>query len=237
MGALGTQQQEALATAGRGFADIGQGMGALGTQQQEAELNAGRAFTDIGARYGDLEVAQQRALIDAARGYADIGQGMGALGTQQQQALATAGRGMADIGQTRGGLTAGIQELLAGIGRSTGSLYGEDTSSQLRGAELMGDLALQGQTAGLKGAAAMQDVGGLQQALDQRNIDVALKEEQAQRDYLQNQINARVETFKNIAPGVPTATVRTGVEFPGYQPSPLAQATQGALTVASLVKD
>jgi hypothetical protein len=211
----GTRQAEIT---GRAIRDAIEGISA----QQSAALQQG---------YGQ---AQQTAQADLAR-QAQLASTAGGLGGAQQQALLGAGSRMADIGQTYGALTQAQQQMLADLGKSTGALYGQDTSNQLAAAQQMAGLAQQRQQQELAGAGALQQIGSQQQALAQKNLDIAREDFLARQAYPQEQIKAMTGALQGVQPAVPQAATKVGTEVPGaFSPSLLSTVGQAYATYKGL---
>jgi hypothetical protein len=217
----GTRQAELM---GRAIRDATEGISA----QQAQALQQG---------FGQ---AQQAAQTDLAR-QAQLASTAGGLGGAQQQALLGAGRGMADIGQTYGALTQAQQQLLADIGRSTGQLYGQDTQAQLSAASQLANIAQQRQQQELAGAGALGQIGAQQQALAQRNLDIARSDFLERQAYPQQQLDAMTKTMQGVSSGIPTATQEYGIQPVGFQPqlAPSTAAQVGSVLTggAALIKE
>jgi hypothetical protein len=211
----GTRQAELT---GRAIRDAIEGISA----QQSAALQQG---------YGQ---AQQAAQTDLAR-QAQLASTAGGLGGAQQQALLGAGSQMADIGQTYGALTQAQQQMLTDIGKSSGALYGQDTSNQLAAAQQMAGIAQQRQQQELAGAGALQQIGSQQQALAQKNLDISREDFLARQAYPQEQIKAMTGALQGVQPAVPQAATKVGTEVPGaFQPSLLGTLGQAYATYKGL---
>jgi hypothetical protein len=217
----GTRQAELM---GRAIRDATEGISA----QQAQALQQG---------FGQ---AQQAAQTDLAR-QAQLASTAGGLGGAQQQALLGAGRGMADIGQTYGALTQAQQQLLADIGRSTGQLYGQDTQAQLSAANQLANIAQQRQQQELAGAGALGQIGAQQQALAQRNLDIARSDFLERQAYPQQQLDAMTKTMQGVSSGIPTKTEEYGIQPTGFQPqlAPSTAAQVGSVLTggAALIKE
>lgn len=208
--------------------------GQLGTAGQQALLEAAGQQAAMGTQLGQLTQAQQQAL-------ANIGAQRGQLGTAQQQALAQAGQQMGALGQISGNLTTAQQQALANIGAQIGQIGGADLSRQLAGAGQLGELAGQAQSLGLAGVGALQQMGSLQQAQAQKNLDVAYADHLRQQGYNQEQINNALATFQGVAAGIPKAQIEEGIVPSGsgaqkYEPGTLQTAAGTATTLAGVYK-
>jgi hypothetical protein len=211
----GTRQAELT---GRAIRDAIEGISA----QQSSALQQG---------YGQ---AQQAAQTDLAR-QAQLASTAGGLGGAQQQALLGAGSQMADIGQTYGALTQAQQQMLTDLGKSSGALYGQDTSNQLAAAQQMAGIAQQRQQQELAGAGALQQIGAQQQALAQKNLDISREDFLARQAYPQEQIKAMTGALQGVQPAVPQAATKVGTEVPGaFQPSLLGTVGQAYATYKGL---
>ncbi len=211
----GTRQAELT---GRAIRDAIEGISA----QQSAALQQG------------YSQAQQTAQADLAR-QAQLASTAGGLGGAQQQALLGAGSQMADIRQAYGALTQGQQQILADLGKSTGALYGQDTQAQLQAAQQMAQIAQQRQQQELAGAGALQQIGAQQQALAQKNLDIAREDFLARQAYPQEQIKAMQGALQGVQPAVPQAATKVGTEVPGaYSPSLLSTIGQAFATYKGL---
>lgn len=198
-----------------------------GQAQQAAQTDLARQ-AQLASTAGGLGGAQQQALLGAGAKMADIGQAYGALTQAQQQLLA-------DVGKASGQLTQGQQQILADIGRSSGSLYGQDTSNQLAAAGQLASLAQQRQQQELTGAGALQQVGAQQQALAQRNLDIAREDFLAEQAYPQEQVKNLIGALQGVQPAVPQAATKVGTEVPGaYSPSLLSTIGQAFATYKGL---
>lgn len=215
-GQFGGSRQAELT--GRAIRDAIEGISA----QQSAALQQG------------YSQAQQTAQADLAR-QAQLASTAGGLGGAQQQALLGAGSQMADIGQAYGALTQGQQQILADLGKSTGALYGQDTQAQLQAAQQMASIAQQRQQQELAGAGALQQIGSQQQALAQRNLDIAREDFLARQAYPQEQIKAMTGALQGVQAAVPQAATKVGTEVPGaYSPSLLSTIGQAFATYKGL---
>lgn len=123
------------------------------------------------------------------------------------------------------------QSRLADVGKTAGSLTGTDAGYGLEGARQYASLADQKQAQGLKDAAALQAIGGQQQGLEQKSLDLAHDDFEAQRDYDKNNVQWLSGILGGQANGMPKSTSST-TETPGA--SPLSQLLGAGLTLADL---
>ncbi len=215
IGALGARTlQEQLLPA---ISDKMIGAGQFGGTRQ-AEL-MGRALRDTmeGVSAQQAQALQQGYGQAASLAQADLqrqaqlAQTAGGLGFQQQGALAQAGQQMGALGQ------------------QMANVYGADTSSQLAAAGQLADIAQQRQQQELAGAGALQNIGAQQQALAQKNLDIAREDFLARQAYPQEQIKAMTGALQGVQAAVPQAATKVGTEIPGaYSPSLLSTIGQAA---------
>lgn len=121
--------------------------------------------------------------------------------------------------------------------RSAGQLAATtaDTDIQraLSRATAGGNLAGTVQQTGLRGAAGLGAIGGEQQALDQRNTDLALQDFLEARGYPRDQVTFLSNTIRGLPHSTSTDTTRTG-PADRYQPSLFSNLAGGGLTLAAL---
>lgn len=225
----GTRQAESI---GKAVRETQQGISAA--QAQALADGYGTAVTTasgdlnrqgaLAQTAGNLGVQQQQALANAA-------QGIGALGTTAGNLTNENNQLNASIGQNAGALALDEQRNLTNLGQTSASIYGADTANQLAGGAQMGALAQTQQQLGLNGAGALNDMGQQQQALDQKNMDVAYADFLRQQGYPQEQIDAMAKTLTGVAPAVPKGTLQQGYGAVG---SPTT-GTSGAQNIASIL--
>jgi hypothetical protein len=130
---------------------------------------------------------------------------------------------------------------MGALGGQMANVYGADTSNILSAAGQLGDLAQQRQQQELTGAGALQQIGAQQQALAQKNLDIAREDFLARQGYPQQQIDAMTKTMQGVAGGVPTATQEYGIQPTSYRPeypaSTASQIASGLTGAAGLVKE
>ena len=227
IGALGARTlQEQLLPA---ISDQMTAAGQFGGTRQ-AELT-GRAIRDTmeGISAQQAQALQQGYTSSAGLAQADLerqaqlAQTAGGLGFQQQGALARAG------------------EQMGALGGQMGNMYNVDTSNILGAAGQLADLAQQRQQQELTGAGALQQIGAQQQALAQKNLDIAREDFLARQAYPQQQIDVMTKTMQGVAGGIPTATQEYGIQPTSYRPeypaSTASQIASGLTGAAGLVKE
>lgn len=155
-----------------------------------------------------------------------------------QQAMQTAQQDLArqgQIGQTVGQLGLGQMGALANIGQVQGNLMNTGTANMTSAADTLAKNAQLGQQIGLKDAAALQTVGAEQQALDQRNLDLAYNDFLAQSQYPQTQLGWLSNLLKGYQMPVSSATTSTA-PYSGATTSGLATLASGLGGIYSLMK-
>jgi len=143
-------------------------------------------------------------------------------------------RRQGQIGQTIGNLGLQQQQNLGQLGQAQGNLQNASNQNLISAGQQLGALARSGQQMGYTDTAALEAIGQQQQALNQRNLDVAYQDFVAQRDYPKSQLGF----LSNLVRGQPysqtTNTVSTGPASI-YQPSGLSQIL-GGLTLANALR-
>ncbi len=215
-------------------------IGALGARTLQEQLLPAISDKMIGAgQFGGTRQAELmgRALRDTMEGVSAqqaqaLQQGYGQAASLAQAVL----QRQAQLAQTAGGLGFQQQGALAQAGQQMGALgqqmanvYGADTSSQLAAAGQLADIAQQRQQQELAGAGALQNIGAQQQALAQKNLDIAREDFLARQAYPQEQIKAMTGALQGVQAAVPQAATKVGTEIPGaYSPSLLSTIGQAA---------
>ncbi len=140
-------------------------------------------------------------------------------------------RGARDITE---GVNSQALAALSGAYNQAGQNFNQDASRQLQVGSTLGSLALdQGKTQaglalqrqGMQAAdiGALDAVGTQQQQQNQRNLDTAYGDFQAQRDYPRSQAEWLNSIIRGTNVGQTTNTTQTGPMGDSYQPSGLAQ--------------
>jgi hypothetical protein len=121
------------------------------------------------------------------------------------------------------------QALERGFAQSLGAAQQEQTRQ--------GALASQAQQLGLTGLGALQQAGGMQQAQTQRNLDLAASDFERQFAYPQEQVKGMIGALQGVAPAVPKAATKVGMEVPGVMsPSLLASLGSTFATIKGFEK-
>ena len=222
-------------------------IGQIGARTLNEQLLPGISDKMIAAgQFGGTRQAELmgRALRDTMEGIS--AQQAQALQQGYGQALSTAGTDLSRYGQlasTAGNLGIAQQgallnagQQMGNLGQQMGNLYNADTSNALTAAGQLGSFAQQRQNQELAGANAMQQIGGLQQALDQKNLDFARSEWERRQAYPQEQINAMAGALQGVAGAVPKTVEEVGI-VPNATPttSTAQDIASGAATVAGIL--
>ena len=222
-------------------------IGQIGARTLNEQLLPGISDKMIAAgQFGGTRQAELmgRALRDTMEGIS--AQQAQALQQGYGQALSTAGTDLSRYGQlasTAGNLGIAQQgallnagQQMGNLGQQMGNLYNADTSNALTAAGQLGSFAQQRQNQELAGANAMQQIGGLQQALDQKNLDFARSEWERRQAYPQEQINAMAGALQGVAGAVPKTVEEYGI-VPNATPttSTAQDIASGAATVAGIL--
>lgn len=117
------------------------------------------------------------------------------------------------------------QNRMAQLGQLTGALQGQDLTRQMQLGQQYQDLAKNAQGLGLTEAATLEGIGGQQQALAQRNLDILYEDFLRQRDYPRENIAFLNQAIRGL--DIPTRgyTESTG-PAQTYQPSIMSQLAQ-----------
>jgi hypothetical protein len=171
----------------------------------------------------------------------------GQFGSTRQQEIAQ--RGVRDVASdleanigkqlAAGYTTAGTQaqadlQRMASIGQAAGQLTGTEEANKAALAGVQAGLGQKEQALGLTGAAAQEAVGAQQQALNQKNLDLAYQDFQQQRDYPQQQIGFLSNVVRGLPSGGGTSSGATTSLGNTYSASPLASLASAGLSAAAL---
>ena len=190
-------------------------------QLQEKILPAiGDQFTRAG-QYGS---SRQQEI--AQRGVRDVASDLEAnIGKQLATGYTTAGQ------QAQADLTR-----MAQLGQAAGQLAGTQETAAANLANVQAGLGQKAQALGLTGAAATESVGAQQQAMNQRNLDLAYQDFLKQRDYPKEQIGFLSNVIRGLPAGVGGGTTSGTTSSMGqsYSASPLASLASAGLSAAAL---
>lgn len=121
------------------------------------------------------------------------------------------------------------------IGQTTGQLAGQQQGAMLQAGQQIGALGQMQQALGLQGASALDAIGQMQQGQQQKNLDLANQDFQAQRDYPRQTVDWLSSVIRGMPAPQSTTTTSTGPANV-YQPSPLSQFGSIATGIAGLAK-
>jgi hypothetical protein len=175
-------------------------------------------ISDRFIKSGQFGGSRQAEMI--GRGLRDSMEGISA---QQAAALSAGYTGALGAAQTD-------MSRFAGLGQTAGALQQGDISSGRANAAQLAAIAGQQQALGLTGANAIQQVGALQQAQDQKNLDVGYQDFVNEREDKQKRINDAAATSKTLAGTLPTAETYRGYEPQGSPVGPGPTNAQNILT-------
>lgn len=155
-----------------------------------------------------------------------------ALRDVQESALAEQNKALAQGYNTAGQLFGQDMSRIGGIGQTMGNLTSQGVRDQLAAGQQMGQLSNLGQNMSLRDAAALEAVGQTQQALDQKNLDVAYQDFLEQREYPKSQAGFLSSMLRGIPYGTSSSTSQTGPAST-YQPAPLSQLAGAAALMSA----
>lgn len=188
-------------------------------QLQEKILPAiGDQFTRAG-QYGS---SRQQEI--AQRGIRDVASDLEAnIGKQLAAGYTTAGQqAQADLARQ------------ASIGQAAGTLAGTEAQQKAALANVQAGLGQKEQALGLTGAAALETTGAEQQAMNQKNLDLAYQDFQNQTQYPQQQIGFLSNVIRGLPSGGGTTSGSTSSMGQTYSASPLASLASAGLSAAAL---
>jgi hypothetical protein len=238
--------QPYLNQAGQTFGQVGQGS-ALNSASPYLNAAAQRSVDQIGDymnpytnqvvdRIGQLSqrqlkenvmpAIQQQFIAGGTFGGSRSGEALGrATRDLQESTLAQQSAALQQGYAQAGQMASADQNRMAQLGQLTGALSSQDLNRQLQLGQQYGDLAKQAQGMGLTGAAALEGIGGQQQAQAQRNLDILYEDFLRQRDYPRENIAFLNQAIRGL--DIPTRgyTETTGPAA-SYQPSVLSQLAQ-----------
>lgn len=238
-GQLTSQQMQALANlaqmqtvAGQAQQQFGLTAEQAGQAAQQADLarriSAGSQLAQIGQTTGALTGAQQQAILQA---------GQAATGAQQQ-AIAQSLQGAGLLGQQAqlaGAITAGQQGVLGNLAQMSAGNVSADLARQLAAATELSNITQRAQGLRTSDVAALESAGFGQQQQQQRQLDAARQQFEAQQLYPKQQLDFLSTQIRGLAPVTPGIQTQTGqTSGASYSPSPLSQLATGLFTVRGL---
>ena len=123
---------------------------------------------------------------------------------------------------------------LASIGQAAGALTGTQETNAANLANVQAGLAQKDQALGLQGAAALEATGAEQQAMNQKNLDLAYQDFQTQTQYPEQQLGFLSNIVRGLPSGGGTTSGATTSVGQTYSASPLASLASAGLTAAGL---
>jgi len=171
----------------------------------------------------------------------------GQYGSSRQQEIAQ--RGVRDIASdleanigkqlAAGYTTAGTQaqadlQRMASLGQAAGQLTGTEEANKAALAGVQAGLGQKEQALGLTGAAAQEAVGAQQQALNQKNLDLAYQDFLTQTQYPEQQLGFLSNIVRGLPSGGSTQAAQTSSLGQSYSASPLASLASAGLSAAAL---
>lgn len=195
----------------------------MGTEaQRQLQEKILPAIGDQFTRAGQFGSSRQQEI--AQRGVRDVASDLEAnIGKQLAQGYTTAGQqAQADLARQ------------ASIGQAAGTLAGTEAQQKAALANVQAGLGQKEQALGLTGAAATETVGAQQQAMNQKNLDLAYNDFLQQRDYPKQQLSYLSNIVRGLPSGGSTTSGTTSSMGSTYSASPLASLASAGLSAAAL---
>jgi len=195
----------------------------MGTEaQRQLQEKILPAIGDQFTRAGQYGSSRQQEI--AQRGVRDIASGLEQnIGAQLAQGYTTAGtQAQADLARQ------------ASLGQAAGTLAGTQETAAANLANVQANLGQKAQALGLTGAAALETTGSEQQAMNQKNLDLAYQDFQAQTQYPEQQLSWLSSQIRGLPSGGSTSTGATSSVGNTYSASPLASLASAGLSAAAL---
>lgn len=142
----------------------------------------------------------------------------------------------AGLASTMGSLTNTEQGNLAQIGQAAGNLSQQGINSTINAGTNLGTLATQGQNLAYKDAAGLSTIGDAQNAMDQKNLDLAYQDFQEQKNYPQTQLNNLSNLVRGFQQPTSTTTQTTTQQPNSSGSSGLATISGGLATLLGSLK-
>jgi len=196
---------------------------AMGTQaQRQLQEKILPAIGDQFTRAGQFGSSRQQEI--AQRGVRDVASDLEQnIGKQLAQGYTTAGtQAQADL------------QRQASLGQAAGQLAGTQEQQAANLAGVQAGLGQKAQALGLTGAAAQEAVGAEQQALNQKNLDLAYQDFMTQTQYPEQQLGFLSNIVRGLPSGGGTTSGATSSLGQTYSASPLASLASAGLSAAAL---
>jgi hypothetical protein len=171
----------------------------------------------------------------------------GQFGSSRQQEIAQ--RGVRDVASdleanigkqlAAGYTTAGSQAATdlarqASLGQAAGQLTGTEEANKAALAGVQAGLGQKEQALGITGAAALEATGAQQQAMNQKNLDLAYQDFQTQTQYPEQQLGFLSNIVRGLPSGGSTGSQTSTSLGSTYSASPLASLASAGLSAAAL---
>jgi hypothetical protein len=195
----------------------------MGTEaQRQLQEKILPAIGDQFTRAGQFGSSRQQEI--AQRGVRDVASDLEAnIGKQLAAGYTTAGtQAQADLARQ------------ASIGQAAGALTGTEEANKAALAGVQAGLGQKEQALGITGAAALEATGAEQQAMNQKNLDLAYQDFQTQTQYPEQQLGFLSNIVRGLPSGGGTSSGATSSVGSTYSASPLASLASAGLSAAAL---
>lgn len=202
----------------------------VGNVIDRAKLEANRNYTEnilpslnakftANGQYGSSAMARE-----ANRAARDITEGL----------QSNANAALSQAYQTGANIFGQDQSRQLGAAQLAGALGSQDQQTALKGAAQLGALGQTAQELGLKGAGALDTIGQMQQAQQQKNLDLAYQDFASQRDYPRQTVDWLSSVIRGMPAPTSSTTTTTGPNGPPG-PSALSQLGQYGTGIAAIM--
>jgi hypothetical protein len=195
----------------------------MGTEaQRQLQEKILPAIGDQFTRAGQFGSSRQQEI--AQRGVRDIASDLESnIGKQLAAGYTTAGtQAQADLARQ------------ASLGQAAGQLTGTEEANKAALAGVQAGLGQKAQALGITGAAALEATGAQQQAMNQKNLDLAYQDFQQQTAYPEQQLGFLSNIVRGLPSGGSTGSQTSTSLGSTYSASPLASLASAGLSAAAL---
>jgi len=195
----------------------------MGTEaQRQLQEKILPAIGDQFTRAGQFGSSRQQEI--AQRGVRDIASDLESnIGKQLAAGYTTAGtQAQADLARQ------------ASLGQAAGQLTGTEEANKAALAGVQAGLGQKEQALGITGAAALEATGAQQQAMNQKNLDLAYQDFQQQTAYPEQQLGFLSNIVRGLPSGGSTGSQTSTSLGSTYSASPLASLASAGLSAAAL---
>ena len=195
----------------------------MGTEaQRQLQEKILPAIGDQFTRAGQFGSSRQQEI--AQRGVRNVASDLEAnIGKQLAAGYTTAGtQAQADLARQ------------ASIGQAAGALTGTEEANKAALAGIQAGLGQKEQALGITGAAALEATGAQQQAMNQKNLDLAYQDFQQQTAYPEQQLGFLSNIVRGLPSGGSTGSQTATSLGSTYSASPLASLASAGLSAAAL---